>query len=158
VDASLSQAQTPAPEPKAVIAPHAGHVYSGDIAGAAYKLLSRRKGEIKRVVLLGPNHRVPLRGMALSPANAWDTPLGSLGVDRTSRDSLARTPGVAVAREPFAGEHSLEVHLPFIQRALGTVEILPILVGDAPIAQVSGTLESLWGGPETAIIISSDLS
>jgi AmmeMemoRadiSam system protein B/AmmeMemoRadiSam system protein A len=158
VDASLSQAQTPALEPKAVIAPHAGHVYSGDIAGAAYKLLSRRKGEIKRVVLLGPNHRVPLRGMALSPADAWDTPLGFLGVDRTSRDSLARTPGVAVAREPFAGEHSLEVHLPFIQRALGNVEILPILVGDAPVDHVSGTLESLWGGPETAIIISSDLS
>jgi AmmeMemoRadiSam system protein B/AmmeMemoRadiSam system protein A len=158
VDGSLAQAQTLALEPKAVIAPHAGHVYSGDIAGAAYKLLSRRKGEIKRVVLLGPNHRVPLRGIALSPADAWDTPLGPLNVDRGSRDALARMPSVAVAREPFAGEHSLEVHLPFIHRALGEIEILPLLVGDAPVGQVSAALESLWGGPETAIIISSDLS
>jgi AmmeMemoRadiSam system protein B/AmmeMemoRadiSam system protein A len=158
VDASLVSAQPPPLIPKAVIAPHAGHVYSGDIAGTAYKLLSRRKGEVKRVILLGPNHRVPVRGMALSPATAWDTPLGPLPVDRASRDLLARTPDIAVTAEPFAGEHSLEVHLPFIHRSLGEVEILPILVGDAPVAQVSSALESLWGGPETVIIVSSDLS
>src|SRR5215831_20746993 len=148
VDASLAKAAPPRLSPKAVIAPHAGHVYSGDIAGAAYRLLSQRKGEIKRVILLGPNHRMPVRGIALSPADAWDTPFGQLAVDRSARDSLARASGVAVTREPFAGEHSLEVHLPFIHRALGEVEILPILVGDAPAGQVSSALEALWGGPE----------
>lgn len=158
VDKSIASAPAPWLEAKAVIAPHAGHVYSGDIAGAAYRLLSRRKGEIKRIVLLGPNHRMPVRGMALSPAAAWDTPFGQLAVDRPARDLLARAPGVAVAPEPFTGEHSLEVHLPFIHRALGHVQILPILVGDAPAGQVSSALEALWGGPETAIVISSDLS
>jgi AmmeMemoRadiSam system protein B/AmmeMemoRadiSam system protein A len=158
VDASLAKAQPPDLAPKAVIAPHAGHVYSGDIAGAAYGLLARRRGEIKRVVVLGPNHRQPVAGVALSPADAWDSPLGPLGVDLAARDALARQPGVVVASEPFAGEHSLEVQLPFIQRALGGVEILPILVGGAGAEQVSSLLEQVWGGPETAIIVSSDLS
>ena len=158
VDASLAKAAPPPLNPKAVIAPHAGHIYSGDVAGSAYALLARRKGAIKRVILFGPNHRMPVRGLALSPADAWATPLGVLPVDKPARDALAREPGVAVTAQPFAGEHSLEVHLPFIQRALGDVEILPVLVGEAPPAQVSQTLDRLWGGPETAIIVSSDLS
>ncbi|HEX3753849.1 MAG TPA: AmmeMemoRadiSam system protein B [Rhizomicrobium sp.] len=158
VDASLDTAAPPPLAPKAVIAPHAGHIYSGDIAGTAYKLLAQRKGEIRRVVLMGPNHRLPVRGLALSPADAWATPLGTLAVDRAGRDGLAREPGVTVTPDPFAGEHSLEVHLPFIQRALGDVEILPVLVGQAPREQVSHVLERVWGGPETAVIVSSDLS
>jgi AmmeMemoRadiSam system protein B/AmmeMemoRadiSam system protein A len=158
VDASLAKAAPQAFAPKAVIAPHAGHIYSGDIAGAAYSLLARRKGEIKRVVLLGPNHRKPVRGFALSPADAWATPFGPLAVDRAGRDALARQPGVSVTPEPFAREHSLEVHLPFIHRALGQVEILPVLVGQAASKQVSDLLESVWGGPETAVVVSSDLS
>jgi len=158
VDASLAKAAPPPLAPKAVIAPHAGHVYSGDIAGAAYKLLQQRKGEIKRVVLLGPNHRVPLRGVALSPADAWATPFGPLPVNTQTRDGLGGQPGVVVSPQPFVNEHSLEVHLPFIHRALGEVEIVPILVGEAPTEFVSSLLEALWGGPETAIIISSDLS
>jgi AmmeMemoRadiSam system protein B/AmmeMemoRadiSam system protein A len=158
VDASLAKAVTPTLAPKAVIAPHAGHIYSGDIAGAAYRLLARRRGEIKRVVLLGPNHRLPVRGLALSPADAWDTPFGPLPVDRTTRDALARRPEVAVTPAPFLDEHSLEVHLPFIHRALGDVEILPIMVGEAARELVSNVLAQLWGGPETAIIVSSDLS
>ena len=101
---------------------------------------------------------MPVRGMALSPANAWQTPFGALAVDQAARDELARQPGVAVAAEPFVGEHGLEVHLPFIQRALGDVEVLPILVGQPMNGQVSDVLERLWGGPETAIIVSSDLS
>jgi AmmeMemoRadiSam system protein B/AmmeMemoRadiSam system protein A len=158
VDGSLARAIPPPLVPKAVIAPHAGHIYSGDIAASAYRLLARRKGEIKRVLLLGPNHRQPVRGMALSPADAWSTPLGHLPVARAARDWLARQPGVAVDGVPFINEHSLEVHLPFIQRSLGEVEILPILVGQAPRDSVSRALETLWGGPETAIIVSSDLS
>ncbi|HEY5410155.1 MAG TPA: AmmeMemoRadiSam system protein B [Caulobacteraceae bacterium] len=158
VDASLARAAPLELAPKAVIAPHAGHVYSGDIAGAAYSLLAKRKGEIRRVILLGPTHRMPVRGLALSPADAWQTPFGPVAVDRQARDALARQPGVAVASEPFVGEHGLEVHLPFIQRALGEVEVLPILVGQPAPGQVSKVLEQLWGGPETAIIVSSDLS
>jgi MEMO1 family protein len=158
VDAHLARARPLALEPKAVIAPHAGHVYSGDIAGAAYRLLRKRKGEIKRVVLLGPNHRVPVRGIALSPADAWETPFGPLPVAREARDALGRQPGAIVDARPFANEHSLEVHLPFIHRALGEVEIVPVLVGEAPMAQVSSVLDAVWGGPETALVISSDLS
>src|SRR3569623_1528835 len=156
VDASLARAKLPALEPKAVIAPHAGHIYSGDIAGSAYGLLARRRGESKRVVLLGPTHRLPVRGLALSPADRWETPLGTLAVDTAARDRLAAREHVTVAPEPFAGEHSLEVHLPFIQRALGEVEVLPILVGQPAPGQVSETLERLWGGPEPAIVDTSD--
>ena len=158
VDASLERAAVPPLNPKAVIAPHAGHIYSGDIAGAAYRLLANRKGDIKRVILLGPNHRQPVRGVALSPADHWDTPFGALPAARAARDALGRQEGVVVDAAPFVQEHSLEVHLPFIHRALGEVEILPILVGQAPLAQISQILDTLWGGPETAIIISSDLS
>jgi AmmeMemoRadiSam system protein B/AmmeMemoRadiSam system protein A len=158
VDGSLARANPPPLVPKAVIAPHAGHIYSGDVAAAAYRLLGQRKGAIKRVVLLGPNHRVPLSGIAMSPADAWATPFGPLPVDRPSRDTIARQFGVAVTPAPFVNEHSLEVHLPFIHRSLGEVEVLPILVGHTPRDSVSKLLEALWGGPETAIIISSDLS
>lgn len=158
VDASLARAVTPDLEPKAVIAPHAGHVYSGDIAGAAYGLLAKRRGQIKRVMLLGPNHRMAFHGVALSPADAWETPLGPVAVDRAARDMVAALPGVTVMAEPFAGEHSLEVQLPFIQRALGDVEVLPMLIGQPAPGQVSDILGQVWGGPETAIIVSSDLS
>ncbi len=158
VDGSLARAAPPPLAPKAVIAPHAGHIYSGDVAAAAYRLLAQRKGVIKRVVLLGPNHRQPVRGMAMSPADAWATPFGALPVDQPTRAMLARQFEVAVTPDPFVNEHSLEVHLPFIHRALGEVEILPILVGHTPREHVSKILEALWGGPETAIIVSSDLS
>ena len=158
VDSSLGRLPALPLHPKAVIAPHAGHVYSGDVAGSAYRLLARRKGEIRRIILMGPNHRVPLRGLAVSPADAWATPFGPLPVAKAARDALAQKPYVAMSAAPFAQEHSLEVHLPFIHRALGGVEILPILVGQTPAEQVSDALELLWGGPETAIIISSDLS
>jgi len=158
VDASLAKAAPGELTPKAVIAPHAGHIFSGDIAGAAFRLLAKRKGEIKRVVMVGPTHRMPVNGVALHPADAWATPLGALAVDRAGRDAIARTPNVAVDPQPFVGEHCLEVQLPFIQRALGEVEVLPILVGQPAPGQVSAILERQWGGPETAIVISSDLS
>jgi hypothetical protein len=158
VDASLARAAPPEIGAKAVIAPHAGHIYSGDIAGAAYKLLGRRRGQIKRAILLGPTHRMPVRGMAVTAADAWATPLGPVRVAADARDALAKRADVTVASEPFEGEHSLEVHLPFIQRALGDIEVLPILVGNAPAANTSSVLAQLWGGPETAIIVSSDLS
>ena len=158
VDAALARARPPELAAKAVIAPHAGHVFSGDVAAPAYALLARRKDEIRRVILLGPTHRMGIRGMALSPAQAWETPLGAVPVDRAAFETMAALPGVAVMAEPFVGEHSLEVHLPFLQRALPGAAVLPVLVGQAPTHEVSAALEALWGGPETAIIVSSDLS
>ena len=158
VDASLAKANPPQIAAKAVIAPHAGHIYSGDIAGEAYALLARRRGDIKRVILMGPAHRMAFRGLALAPAAAWETPLGAVAVDQEGFGALAATQGVAVTGEPFVGEHSLEVHLPFIQRALGDVAVLPILVGNPAPGQTAEALAGLWGGPETAIVVSSDLS
>src|SRR4029079_15529191 len=119
VDNSLARAAPLSLAPKAIIAPHAGHIYSGDIAASAYRLLAQRKGDIKRVILMGPNHRKPVRGMALSPADAWATPFGPLRVPIAARDMIARQPEVSVDAAPFINEHSLEVHLPFIHRALG---------------------------------------
>jgi AmmeMemoRadiSam system protein B/AmmeMemoRadiSam system protein A len=158
VDAALAAANPPRLEAKAVIAPHAGHVFSGHIAAQAYKLLERRRDEIKRVILLGPTHRMGIRGMALSPADAWQTPLGEVAVDKAAYDTAAACEGVSVMDQPFEGEHSLEVHLPFLQRALPGAAVLPVLVGNAPAHEVSAVLKALWGGPETAIIVSSDLS
>ena len=146
VDASLAKANPPQIAAKAVIAPHAGHIYSGDIAGEAYALLARRRGDIKRVILMGPAHRMAFRGLALAPAAAWETPLGAVAVDQEGFGALAATQGVAVTGEPFVGEHSLEVHLPFIQRALGDVAVLPILVGNPAPGQTAEALAGLWGG------------
>ncbi|GAB4176861.1 MAG: AmmeMemoRadiSam system protein B [Thalassobaculales bacterium] len=158
VDRCLAAARVPALSPKALIAPHAGYVFSGPVAGSGYATLAPRRGTISRVVLLGPTHRMAIPGLAVHPADAWATPLGLLPVDRALRDRLAALPQVAVDPAPFAGEHGLEVHLPFIQRALGEVTILPLLVGGATPEQVAGVLQVAWGGPETAIIVSSDLS
>jgi AmmeMemoRadiSam system protein B/AmmeMemoRadiSam system protein A len=154
----LDKAHPPALNAKAVISPHAGFVYSGEIAGEAYRLLGRRKGEIKRVVIFGPNHRVALKGMAISPADAWATPFGPLKADWSGLNRVLNRPDVTVSDVPFRREHSLEVQLPFIRQALGDVEICPVLVGDCKPEQSAAVLHELWGGPETAVVISSDLS
>src|SRR5262245_20228925 len=157
VDGCLGGARDAGVAPKAVIAPHAGYVYSGAIAGSAYAPLLRRRGEIRRVVLLGPCHRVPVRGMRCSPAEAWAVPGGELEVDRAGRAAIADLAPADPA--PFVGEHSLEVQLPFLRRAFGpAVSIVPVLVGDAEERTVAELLRRLWGGPETAIVVSSDLS
>ncbi len=145
-------------EAKVLVAPHAGWVFSGPIAGTAYASLGARAGRITRVVLLGPAHRVAFRGIATTSADAWATPLGQLPVDwQALREALA-IPGVTVDDAAFAEEHSLEVHAPFIRRTLPGAAIVPLLVGDAPAALVSSVVERLWGGPETVILVSSDLS
>ena len=158
VDACLAQARRIPVAPKAVIAPHAGFVYSGPIQATAYAKLAARRGEIARVVVLAPAHRVAFAGLALSPAESWQTPLGPVPVDWAWLGRILNLPQVAVDAAPFAREHALEVQLPFIQRALGEVAICPILVGDATPDLVAAALRALWGGPETAIVISSDLS
>ena len=149
---------SPPGEPKAIVAPHAGHVYSGAIAGTAYAPLAERSERIERVVMLGPAHRVGLRGMATTSASAWASPLGTVLVDWAAMQPLLAQSHVRVDDSAFAREHSLEVQLPFLQRVLDDVAIVPILVGDASYDDVAEVLDALWGGPETLILISTDLS
>jgi AmmeMemoRadiSam system protein B/AmmeMemoRadiSam system protein A len=158
VDRCIAAAPAWAMRPKAVVAPHAGHVFSGPIAGSAYRLLAPQRSTIRRVVILSPPHRMAVQGLAVHPASHWATPLGVLPVDRAAIAKLLSLPFVAENPAPFTREHGIEVHLPFIQRALGDVAIIPVLVGQATPQQVAQALHLVWGGPETAIIISSDLS
>ncbi len=150
LDAAGSQAV-----PKALVVPHAGYVYSGPIAGLAYATLAPAAQRIKRVVLLGPCHRVPVRGLALPGCGAMATPLGEVAVDAAAASGLDH---VVTRPDVHAEEHSIEVQLPFLQRALGEFSVVPLAVGDASAAEVAGVLEALWGGEETLIVISSDLS
>lgn len=155
----LNQIELPAePPPKAIIVPHAGYIYSGPIAASAYARLKSAQSMINRVVLLGPSHRVGFRGIAVSSMTAFATPLGQVSIDQAAVE-LARTlPEVSVLEQAHAQEHSLEVHLPFLQEVLGEFKLTPLVVGDARPAEVGVVLEALWGGPETLIVISSDLS
>jgi len=144
--------------PKAVIAPHAGYVYSGPIAASVFGTLSALKNKIERVVLLGPCHRVPVSGMALSSADSYATPLGPISLDHSFDDALLNCAGVEIYNAAHRTEHSLEVELPFLQVVLGDFQLLPIVVGGANPKQVADVLNAVWGGPETLIVISSDLS
>ena len=143
---------------KAVIVPHAGYIYSGGTAGHAYALLAPLAGRIRRVVLLGPCHRVSVHGLAAPTVTAFATPLGSIPLDRAALDALADLPQVVASDAAHAQEHSLEVQLPFLQTVLGAFELVPLAVGDASAGEVAEVLDRLWGGPETLIVISSDLS
>ena len=146
------------PAPKALVVPHAGTVYSGPIAASAYARLAPLAGRVMRVVLLGPAHRVWLRGLAAPRAEAFSTPLGVIPIDRERIDALADLPQVARSDAPHAGEHSLEVQLPFLQRVLGRFRLVPLVVGEASAEEVAEVIERLWGGPETLLVVSSDLS
>jgi MEMO1 family protein len=148
----------PGMKPKALIAPHAGYVYSGPIAGSAYRALGAAAQEIERVVLVGPSHFVPLRGLAVPRAEAFETPLGVVPIDDEARRRVLSVPHVTAADAPHAREHSLEVQLPFLQTLLGEFRLLPLAAGDATAAEVAAALESLWDGEETLIVVSSDLS
>lgn len=144
--------------PKAVIVPHAGYVYSGPVAATAYARLQGGRGVISRVVLLGPVHRVPVRGLALPGADAFATPLGIVPVDLEAVAEIRGLPQVVVSGPAHALEHSLEVQLPFLQTVLGQFRLVPLAVGNASAQQVAQVLELLWGGQETLIVVSSDLS
>lgn len=146
------------PLTKALIVPHAGYIYSGATAAAAYALLAGVSQTIKRVVLLGPVHRVPVRGLALPDVTAFATPLGELQIDQSAVSTIANMPQVTVSSAVHAEEHSLEVQLPFLQSVLEDFQLVPLAVGDATPAQVAEVINVLWGGPETLIVISSDLS
>lgn len=144
--------------PKALIVPHAGYIYSGSTAALAYARLAPWRTTIRRVVLLGPVHRVPVRGLALPGAAAFATPLGEVAVDAAAVAFIAHLPQVVVSPAAHALEHSLEVQLPFLQAVLDDFTLVPLAVGDATAAEVAEVLEALWGGAETLILISSDLS
>ena len=150
------------PVPKAIIAPHAGYIYSGAVAASVYIRLKALRGRnpIRRVVLLGPVHRMPVRGLALPGADveSFTTPLGVIPIDKAAAQSISHLPQVVESAPAHALEHSLEVHLPFLQTVLDDFTLLPLAVGDASPEQVAQVLELLWGGDETLIVVSSDLS
>ena len=153
-----SRGRAGAGAPKAIIVPHAGYLYSGPIAGAAYARLAAGRETIRRVVLFGPTHRVPVRGLALPSVRAFATPLGPVAVDRAAADLALTLPQVALSDAAHALEHSLEVQLPFLQEVLESFAIVPFAVGDASAGEVSEVIELLWGGNETLFVVSSDLS
>jgi len=142
------------PPPKALILPHAGYDYSGPTAAAGYARLARWRDRYTRVVLVGPSHRVPVDGLAASSAGAFRTPLGDVPVDTAAVATLG-LPALDVAHEH---EHGLEVHLPFLQTVLGEFELVPLVAGGASHGDVAKVLDRLWGGPESLIVVSSDLS
>jgi len=144
--------------PKALIVPHAGYIYSGPVAARAYDELAAARGVVRRVVLLGPVHRVPVRGLALPGVEAFDTPLGRVAVDAEAVRMLAPYRQVVTSPAAHAMEHSLEVQLPFLQKMLGEFALLPLAVGDAKPREVIEVIERLWGGAETLFVLSTDLS
>src|SRR5262249_46246674 len=144
--------------PKALIAPHAGYVYSGRVAAEAFATLRASAQSIARVVLIGPAHFVRLRGIAAPTVDAFETPLGCVPVDRYALSAIAGLPFVLAADAPHAPEHSLEVELPFLQALLPSFAVVPLVIGDPEPRDVAEVLRRLWGGPETLIVVSSDLS
>jgi MEMO1 family protein len=141
--------------PKAIVVPHAGYVYSGPIAASAFKLFEPISDRIRRIILVGPAHRVYIDGLASPGAEALATPLGKVPVDN---DVLDRVPEVVPDARAHAREHSLEVEVPFLQRVAPNAKIVPLVVGHASPEEVGRVLERLWDGPDTRIVISSDLS
>ncbi len=158
VDQYLHDAATDKKAPKAIIVPHAGYIYSGSIAANAYARLIKAHDRITRVVLIGPSHRIAFRGLAVSRSETFTTPLGSVPVDQEAVKTIVRLPFVEYLEQAHTFEHSLEVQLPFLQEVLDNFDIVPIVAGDASAEQVSQVLDALWGGDETLIVISSDLS
>jgi hypothetical protein len=159
--ALLAAPHTPLPAarvPKAIVVPHAGYAYSGPVAAAAYRSLASAADRIRHVVLLGPSHRVPMRGLAMPAADFFATPCGEIPIDDRGRQHLRELGLAGVSDAPHAAEHSLEVQLPFLQAVLTDFDLLPIAVGLTPPGQVARALEAVWGGEETLVVVSSDLS
>ena len=144
--------------PKALIVPHAGYPYSGPVAGSAYRLLRESLAPVRHVVMLGPSHRVPMRGLAVPSVECFATPLGEVPLDTASIQRLRELGLVGVSDAPHAAEHSLEVQLPFLQVVLPEFDIVPIAVGSSPPEQVAQALDGAWNGAGTLIVVSTDLS
>ena len=158
VKAHLGSEQSSPRAPKALIVPHAGYIYSGPVAGKAYAALGSRARLLRRIVLIGPSHRVWFDGMAVPSTGGFTTPLGTARIAFDALERLRALPAVLESDRPHALEHSLEVQVPFLQQVAPDAEIIPIVTGDAAASEVEAVLESVWGGAETLILISSDLS
>ncbi len=158
LDAARQRADPRDPQPKALIVPHAGYMYSGPVAATAFVRVEASRERISRVVLIGPSHHVRFAGLAVPSSTAFETPLGSVAIDETARRRILRLPFVDILDDAHQWEHSLEVQLPFLQDVLGAFAVLPIAIGRASPAQVEEALEAVWGGEETLIVVSSDLS
>jgi AmmeMemoRadiSam system protein B/AmmeMemoRadiSam system protein A len=161
VEDLLGSVEQPVPRlgyPKALVVPHAGYIYSGSVAARAYDELAPARGSVRRVVLLGPVHRVPVKGLAVPSAGAFATPLGVVRVDHEALREVRDLPQVVTSDPAHALEHSLEVQLPFLQKMLGEFALAPFAVGMASVHEVAQVIERLWGGPETLIVVSTDLS
>ncbi|KZR70646.1 hypothetical protein PMIT1313_00300 [Prochlorococcus marinus str. MIT 1313] len=155
----IANADTTSPlQPKALIAPHAGYVYSGQVAANAYITWQSQKDKIERVVLIGPAHRIALQGIAVPSVDAFQTPLGEVEIDREAITAILDLPQLSVNDEAHRPEHSLEVHLPFLQKVLGDFKLLPLVVGAVSGKQVAEVIERLWGSDSTRFLISTDLS
>lgn len=144
--------------PKAIIVPHAGYAYSGPVAAAAYRKLESAADTVRHVVLIGPSHRVRMRGLAMPSCDFLATPCGEIPVDDAGRRRLREVGLAGVSDAPHAMEHSLEVQLPFLQEVLRDFDVLPIAIGQVPGGLVARALEAVWGGLDTLIVVSSDLS
>ncbi|RPI15178.1 MAG: AmmeMemoRadiSam system protein B [Lysobacterales bacterium] len=145
--------------PRALIVPHAGYAYSGAVAGQAYRALRDSGARPARVVVAGPSHRVPMRGLAVSSLDAFETPLGKVPIDDAARQRLRELGLVGLSDAPHAVEHSIEVQLPFLQAVLGDrFVLLPVAIGLAPPEQVARALDAAWSDPDTLLVVSSDLS
>jgi len=159
VDEELARARPwSGPVPEALVVPHAGYVYSGPIAANGYATLAAARDTIHRVVLLGPAHYVGFEGIGMSSADAFATPLGDVRIDAELRQQVLALPGVRVHDAAHGPEHSLEVHLPFLQRTLADFALLPLVVGRAPAETVAALINAVWDGPDTLVVVSTDLS
>ncbi len=161
VDDLLAGTGEPQPRlgfPKALIVPHAGYIYSGPVAARAYDELAAARGTVRRVVMLGPVHRVPVRGLAVPSAQAFATPLGTVPIDQDALAAVRELPQVVQSDAAHALEHALEVQLPFLQKQLGEFSLVPFAVGMASVQEVAEVIERLWGGRETLVVLSTDLS
>jgi len=158
VDELLDAAPPSSTDPRALIAPHAGYIYSGSVAASAYGQLSEQRKTTRRVLLLGPSHRVPFAGLALSSAEHYATPVGDVAIDTGACRELLRLPRVDVFDEAHAQEHSLEVHLPFLRAILDDFQLIPVVVGDASPHDVAQVIERFWDHADTLVVVSSDLS
>ncbi len=158
VNAHLCEAEHLGIRPKALIVPHAGYVYSGAVAATAYRQIMDRTSDIHRVAVLGPSHRVPFTGLAVPATAAFRTPLGDVAIDTVAIDRLAALPRVQVLNQAHTHEHSLEVHLPFLQVILDDFTLVPLVVGNVSSADVAAVLNAVWDDEETLVVVSSDLS
>ena len=159
VNIELSTATVkPEHHPLAIIVPHAGYIYSGSTAASVFKYLEALRSSIKRVLLIGPSHRVPFQGLALSNADFFQTPLGPIRIDKHAQEKLLTVPDIHILNQAHANEHSLEVQLPFLQQVLDDFALIPIVAGHASPELVAQAIDAVWDGNETLVVISSDLS